>query len=429
MRLPQLELLAGVLILTPFTQAQLPIQRVVDSPDDSTAFGVAATRLGDVDGDLVADFAVADTTAIPFTPPDEVHVFSGATGALLATYVEENAGDNFGQTLVGVGDLDGDLVPDLLVGAPGHDFGGTAAGKAKVLSGATGAELLAFHGTANLHAMGSTLAAPGDLDGDGKSELLIAAAGENKAPSWGGIVRLYRGSDGAELFEFGNGASTHDIAEGYGQSLAGAGDLDGDGVIDLLIGVPARHDSIHGRTGAVEARSGADGSLLFVLSDTVHPVSNQAFGRSIAGGTDLNGDGVPEILVGTSGDKETGQVLGAVFVIDGATQNVLAKHLGHAAGPGSLGHHVAFVGDVNGDGFEDYAGGYDYGGTIGYSGFVQVWSGADHALLDELATGAAGFGSCLVALGDVTGDGLPDLLVGAKQDREVQLLSVAGARG
>ena len=117
-------------------------------------------------------------------------------------------------------------------------------------------------------------------------------------------------------------------------------------------------------------------------------------------------------------------------MVDGATGATIAQHLGDTSGPGALGYHVTFFGDMNGDGFEDYGAAYDYTGTIGYSGYVRIYSGADHTLLEQLdAPNAAGaFGSCLCALGDVTGDRMPDVFVGARYEREGYVMTVAGAR-
>ncbi|QDU65030.1 integrin alpha [Engelhardtia mirabilis] len=414
----------------PLALAQLPTHYTVPSPDNSPAFAIAASAMGDIDGDGVNDFAVGESTATPFTPPDQVHLFSGATGALLTTYTEFAAGEKFGESLVGVGDIDGDLIGDLLVGSPDHDGAGTSYGRADLFSGADGSVIRSFFGTDNFHGMGSAVGAPGDVNGDGVPDLLITAGGESQSPAWGGIARLYSGADGSELLRFDNGTTTSDIAEGFGDHVTGGGDLDGDGVPDLLISAQHRLFSGIGRRGAVEGRSGVDGSILFQLDDIVGEGINQAFGRSVDAQVDLNGDGVGEILVGAPGDSEGGPYVGAVYVYDGATRALIVKHLGADDGNGSLGRHVEYVGDVNGDGTDDYAGIYAYGGTIGFAGYVKIWSGADHTLLDELHSGGTsdGFGSAFAALGDVNGDLLPDFVVGARQARQVYVMTVAGSR-
>ena len=406
----------------------------MSSPDQSNSFAVGAAGLGDVDGDGAPDFAVVDWTAAPFTPVDEVLVFSGRTGALVRVLQGLENDDDFGAGLAALGDVDGDGVPDLAVGSPGEDTNANASGRVDVISGADGSTIRTLFGTGHLHVFGRTVANPGDVSGDGVDDLLVTAAGENIPPAWGGIVRLFDGASGAQLDLYSNGATTSDLAEGYGDSLAGAGDLDGDGVRDVLVGAPFRLGTDatgeFARFGAVEARSGADGSLLFQLDDLGSDLgSNQAYGRAVAGGTDLDGDGVGEVLVGVTGDDTNGPNAGALYVYDGATRALLAKHLGDPQGSGSFGYHCGFVGDVNGDGTADYAAAYDYSGTIGYSGYVRIYSGVDHQLLDQL--GGAGvdcFGSAFAPVGDVDGDLLPDLVVGARCAREARVMSVAGAR-
>ena len=274
-------LLTSLLFAAPAT-GQLPVLRTVDSPTDSHGFGEAAAVIGDFDGDGTLDYAVSEVNGLPLPKVDAVHVISGATGAILATFVEEAAGDDFGEALAGVGDLDGDGSPDLLIGASEHDTGGLhSAGRATVVSGATGAVLLAFGGTDTNHDLGQSVAAIGDVDGDGKTDFAIASPGEDLLGHKSGVARLHRGSDGAVLQTYGNGLTTADLADSYADQVAAAGDLDGDGVPDVLVSAHGRLNSPHGRPGAIEARSGADGSLLFELRDDLTPHHAQQFGRSL----------------------------------------------------------------------------------------------------------------------------------------------------
>lgn len=416
------------LALLPAAHAQLPFHQTIDSPTNSSWFAKTAVGLGDIDGDGTPDYAVG-TVGLGSSAADRIDLYSGATGALILTLDEQDNQSDFGLTLVDAGDVDGDGRSDVLVGAPNSNENDSGNGSAFIFSSATGQVVYSLIGPDKFDRLGTAAAVPGDLNGDGVRDFVISSGGETIQPHWGGIVRAYDGVDGSELYWHGNGFTTTDIAEGYGDTLAPAGDLDGDGVGDYIVGVPARRFGDLGRIGAIEGRSGASGALLFEVFD-VNPTNfNAGFGKGLAAGVDLNGDGIGEILVGSPGNH-AGDAEGTLNVLDGATQTWLAQHKGTDSGPGDFGYHAAFVGDMNGDGVQDYGATYDYTGTIGYSGYVRIFSGADHTLLDEFdaPNDEFGFGSCLAALGDVTGDALPDVFVGARQTRTGYVMAVAGAR-
>ena len=427
MQIPRASLLATVALAATAT-AQLPVHQTLLATSATSWWAKNAVDLDDQNGDGVRDFAVA-TVHYNSSAPDYVEIYSGATGQLIRTLAELSANDNFGDDMAGVGDVNGDGIEDLLVGSRLNDTFGAGSGAAHLYSGADGSILWSVLGTAAFHGMGGALTGLGDIDGDNVVDWAVAAIGETIQTNRGGIVHVYSGATGNELYWFGNGNLTGDPSEGYADILANAGDLNGDGTPDILVSAPGRLNGSLGRVGAVEARSGVDGTLLFELYEQNGMLSNGGYGRSIAGGVDVNGDGVPEILIGSPGYNSNGAD-GSVNLIDGATHATLAQHLGTTSGPGALGYHTTFFGDMNGDGFEDYGAAYDYTGTIGYSGYVRIYSGADHSLLEQLdaPNGAGAFGSCLCALGDVTGDRMPDVFVGARYEREGYIMCVAGSR-
>lgn len=420
--------LAAGFALSATATAQLPVHTVIDSPTNSTWFGNRAVNLGDTDGDGVNDYAVG-TVGFNSSAADRFDIYSGATGTVRLTILEQDDQSDFGHAVTSAGDLDGDGIQDLLVGAPNSNENATGNGSAYVASGADGSVLWSKVATSSFDRMGTAVATLDDVNGDGVQDFAISNGGENVPPSWGGIVRVYSGADASELYWFGNGGTSQDPSEGYADHLAAAGDLDGDGVEDLLVSAPYRHLSGPGRVGAVEGRSGVDGALIFELYDPSGFIFNAGFGNSIAGGVDLNGDGVGELLVGSPG-WDIGGADGTLSVFDGATRALLAHHVEDTKVTGAFGYHATFLGDMNGDGFEDYGANMDYTGTIGFKGYARVYSGKDHTLLDqfESPTDDLGFGTSLCSLGDVTGDAMPDLFVGARQSREGYVLALGGAR-
>jgi hypothetical protein len=190
-----------------------------------------------------------------------------------------------------------------------------------------------------------------------------------------------------------------------GASLAALDDLDADGVADFALGDPGYTASGAANSGQVLILSGADGSTLHSLLGT--PAAGQAFGTALAA-LDADGDGVSDLAVGAPGGN------GAVWIFSGADGSVLQAITAASPGTGSrFGQALANAGDQNADAKDDLFAGAPGAGTL--TGAVQVLSGSDGALLGSITPELAGieFGAALATVGDLSGDGLPDLAVGA----------------
>ncbi len=358
-------------------------------------------------------------------------------------------GGGLGANVANVGDLDGDGVDDLSV---------AGSGSARVLSGDDGSLLFALAPLPLiLGALSPSIAAIGDIDGDGLFEIAVGAG--SPLPS-GGAVTAHSGATGAPLWtalgatfeNIGrsvagpgdlNGDGIPDVATGglnrvrwlsgangatvltvlgggigqLGRSLAAAGDLDGDGVGDLFAGIPGQ--AFVTLAGPVLAISGANGSTLrtFVPPGGI-PVFDYGFAVAAAG--DLDGDSVTDLLVGSPQMPVSLPPIsigsGLVHAFSGATGTVLFS----ASGGGfddNFGASVAGIGDASGDGIPDVAvGAPQQAGfqTVG-SGYVRVLSGASG--LEVMSAGGAvfgdRFGAAVAGAGDANGDGVPDLAVGA----------------
>lgn len=278
--------------------------------------GTSVGAVGDVNGDNIPDFAAGAPGAWnEATLPGTAYVFSGADGTVIHSWTGQGPGHRFGFAGRTVGDVDMDGVPDIGVGAIKATFAGWRSGRAYVYSGATGNLIHFWDGDNAFDELGHDISEAGDLDGDGRDDVLVAADNRTGAS----YVRVRSGLDGTVLRQF-NGFNTD-----FGHSCDFAGDVDGDGVQDYVVGAP--QDSTNGLyAGAVHFFSGATGLLL----RTVHgDAANDRLGYVVRGSGDVNGDGFNDVIAGTSyQDGRPGQVK--------VSSVMAAQAFGAATGPQSL---------------------------------------------------------------------------------------------
>jgi hypothetical protein len=205
------------------------IRDLTGTPANSQNFGVAMAGL-DVDGDGVMDLAVgAPGHSVPGGAySGAVRIYSGASGSLLASAVGP-ASSQLGSSLANAGDQDGDGVEDLYAGAPNSNGG---RGGVFVLSGADGSVIREIASDAAVSSFGLTLAALGDVDGDGLADVAIGAPGFRVGGNQAGRVVLVRSLDGG----IASAVTGSGIFNRLGESLAVARDLNGDGLPDLMAG-------------------------------------------------------------------------------------------------------------------------------------------------------------------------------------------------
>lgn len=378
-------------------------QYVLTGDGAGDGFGWAAAAAGDVDGDGVCDWIVGAPGAGP--GGDETgaaRVHRGVDGALLYALAGAESGDRFGFAVGALGDVDGDGRSDVVVGAPRHDAAGQDSGAVYVFSGGDGSLLFSLVGTAGGDKFGYAVAGPGDIDLDGVPDVAVGAPGADVSDSEEGRVYVFSGVDGSLVF-----AAEGNEKEGQlGAALAGAGDVNLDGRPELVAGAPAAKE------GRVVLLSGAGGSP---LREVVGDEDGERFGHSVAGAGDVDGDGIPDWLAGAPFSSQSGSAAGRAVLVSGLSGDPLFEVLGPTGGV-TLGRSVAGPGDIDGDGTRDFVVGLDEDDTQGANaGAVRVFSGVTGALLLEvLGEGGSYLGSS-VAGADVLGDGRVELAAGARR--------------
>ena len=437
------------------------------SGDDRAGGWVASAA--DIDGDGLDDVLVgAHRSSTAHSDAGSVYLILGASmvagGSIQlddahAELVGEAWNDQLGTQVVGVGDADGAGVPDVLVGAPFNDEASDSAGQAYLFRGE---DLLAggvfdasiawasFPGQGLWNQAGVSVGAAGDVDGDGLADLLIGANLNSGGGTRSGKAYLVLGSQVSSGGNFNlGGAHASFVGENpydfAGGNVTGVGDVDGDGLDDVLI---AATGNDQGGDDAGKAYLFFGDSLLgggtFDLSQAdlqlVGEAEDDHAGFRIGAAGDVDGDGLADLIVGANGNDETINSAGQSYVVFGATA-MLGGSLSLGAadvrllgeGPSDYAATVAGAGDVDGDGLDDVlVGAHGHSADAGMTYLVlgsTIAGGGDFALADAdaafLGEASADFsGSAVGPAGDVDGDGRADFLVGAYGNDET--LSGAG---
>jgi hypothetical protein len=284
-----------------------------------------------------------------------------------------------------------------------------AAGVA-ALSLAAGAQtaLFTITGSATGDQLGKSVAGVGDVDGDGWSDFALGAPYADSNGVDSGSVKVISGRTGLVLFTF-KGAVAGDR---LGESVAGAGDVNLDGHADIIAGAPL-NDQNGSNAGMARVYSGATGQVLFTF------YGDQAgdwFGASVDGVGDFNNDGWPDVIVGAPyGKSAVAGNVGEARVFSGHDGSVL-RTFNATTGVTALGTTVSGAGDVDQDGWDDVIIGAPQftNGSINDTGRAFVYSGKTGAQIWAWtgATSGENFATCVDGGRDVNNDGWPDLVVG-----------------
>ena len=419
---------------------------------------------------LVALIEILETRIAPaFAAVLPLVSLDGSNGFKLSGVSDD---DKAGRSVSAAGDVNGDGFADLIIGAYRANEGGNERGAGYVvfgkaggfdasvaLSGLDGTNGFKLSGVADFDKAGKSVSAAGDVNGDGFDDLIIGAYSANeggnergasyvvfgKAGGFGASVAL-SGLNGTNGFKLAGGAN-FDFA---GASVSAAGDVNGDGFDDLLIGALGANEGgtnpgagyvVFGKAGgfgASVALSGLNGTNGFKLSGVAD--GDQA-GTSVRAAGDVKGDGFADLIIGASGANEGGNERGAGYVVFGKAGGFGASvalsglngtngfKLAGVSDGDQAGRSVNAAGDVNGDGFDDLIIGAfraNEGGTNRGAGYVVFGKAGGFGASVALSglNGTNGFklagladydyiGLSVSAAGDVNGDGFDDLIIGA----------------
>jgi len=375
-------------------------------------FGTSVSGVGDVNGDGFADVIVGARWASPggLSSAGSAYVYSGADGSLLYQWDGGASGDWFGSSVSGAGDVNGDGFADVIVGARWASPGGLpSVGSAYVYSGANGTLLHQWDGGAFWDLFGYSVSGAGDINGDGFADVIVGAPFADPGGLGNeGSAYVYSGANGTLLHQW-DGLSRYDE---LGFSVSGAGDVNGDGFADVIVGSPFVNPGNLLYAGSAYVYSGADGSLLHQWDGLLY----DELGYSVSDAGDLNGDGYADVIVGAP-HARPGNLLdaGSVYVYSGADGSLLHQWDGGLAGDG-IGYAVSGAGDVNRDGFADVIVGAPQANReyLPNVGSAYVYSGANGTLLHQW-DGLSSYdelGFSIAGAGDVNGDGFADVIVG-----------------
>ncbi len=341
---------------------------------------------------------------------------------ILFEHPERLSFTGFGASLATVGDLDGDGVPDYVIGAYEHFWNNNLKqGRAFVFSGRKGGLLYVldlphprlaggsgatpFSGAS----FGWAVAAAGDIDQDGAPDILIGAFNYDES----GAAYVFSGKTRALLLTL--QPPQAQPSAGFGWSVASLGDLTGDKIPELIVGAFA-----YAGTGRAFVFNGKDGSLLGSFGPPSPEPS--AFGWSVAGAGDLDGDGSPDLVIGAPYASVNGaSAQGRVYAFSGRTRKLLYVLDDPSPQAGAVfGWRIAVGGDYDGDGTPEVLIGAPYqdvgkNRSVGEAFIFSGRNGSQLLTLDDPAPTKpyAGFGLALTTCPDINQDGVPEVLVGA----------------
>jgi hypothetical protein len=369
---------------------------------------------------------------------------SGGAGAHPSTSANWKAEPNqtnayFGSAVASAGDVNGDGYADVIVGAEAYDNGQIGEGWAFVFNGSAGGlgttpDWRAESNLAGAH-FGSSVASAGDVNGDGYADVIVGAYGYDSGQ---GRAYVYHGSATGPSTIPNWIAESNQATAYFGNSVASAGDVNGDGYADVIVGAPYYDNgqTDEGRAFVFYGSASGLGTTPDWKAESNKESGN--FGYSVASAGDVNGDGYDDIIIGAAGYTHGQVAEGRAYVYHGSpeglstTPNWKAESHWYYA---NFGYSVASAGDVNGDGYDDVivSAPFYYDDNDDYEGEAFAFLGSGGGLSSiyqwkvEPNRVRAFFGYSVASAGDMNGDGYDDVIVGADAYGEGRALVFHGS--
>lgn len=409
------------------------VPSIFESNAASCNFGECVATAGDVNGDGYADVIVGArgfTNAL--TNEGKVFVYHGSSGGISTspswTMEGDQTGARLGYSACTAGDVNRDGYSDIIIGAPYFNVTASDEGRAWVFlggaSGLAGTHHWSDDGPGNLAYFGSSVCTAGDVDGNGYADIIVGVPGYGNGESREGAAMAYY-CGGGGISATPNFTYESNKAEAYmGNSVFTAGDMDGDGYADIIVGAYYYTNSESQEGAAYIFRGSKTGLKTYWDWRQESNQANAYYGESVSLAGDVNGDGFSDVIVGAAYYDNGQDNEGKCFLYYGEPRTPASSYSWAQKGyqdESDFAMKLASAGNVNGDAFSDVIIGAPYfdNGLIN-EGCVYIFHGRPNDVPDttpnrilESNTGGAEFGQSVASAGDVNGDGYDDIAIGA----------------